>query len=118
MYKETLLKSSFLEHVIIDFFIVNLFSYNFFLGTELPKTRTTGNTTRETCEALRESVPCLEVSCRMGCDYGFLLDSETGCPTCQCRDPCDGVTCKPGNQCQPVEVACVDGYCPPVPACK
>ncbi|XP_026479237.1 LOW QUALITY PROTEIN: multiple epidermal growth factor-like domains protein 6 [Ctenocephalides felis] len=38
-------------------------------GTELPKTRTTGNTTRETCEALRESVPCLEVSCRMGCDY-------------------------------------------------
>lgn len=54
----------------------------------------------------------------MGCEYGFILDETTGCPTCQCRDPCSSVQCQEDEQCQLVEVSCKDHYCPPVPACK
>lgn len=53
----------------------------------------------------------------MGCDYGFILDPETRCPTCECRDPCDSVTCSDGQECRSVEVSCEGEYCPPVPAC-
>lgn len=54
----------------------------------------------------------------MGCEYGFVLDETTECPTCQCRDPCNSVQCQEDEQCQLVEVSCKDHYCPPVPACK
>lgn len=53
----------------------------------------------------------------MGCDFGFILDPETRCPTCECRDPCDSVTCSDGQECRSVEVSCEGEYCPPVPAC-
>ncbi|XP_076257897.1 uncharacterized protein LOC143194965 [Rhynchophorus ferrugineus] len=84
-------------------------------GTEIPKTRTKDNTTD--CEELRNTRDCLDLTCRMGCEYGFILSEETGCPTCQCRDPCGSVTCNEDEQCQLVEVNCKDHYCPPVPAC-
>lgn len=70
------------------------------------------------CTELRETKECLDLTCRMGCEYGFILSEETGCPTCQCRDPCGGVACADDEQCQLVEVSCKDHYCPPVPACK
>lgn len=85
-------------------------------GTEIPKTRSL-NTTRKTCEELRETLECLDLTCRMGCDYGFVLDPETQCPACECRDPCDGVSCGEGEECRTVEVSCEGEYCPPVPAC-
>ncbi|CAG9764049.1 unnamed protein product [Ceutorhynchus assimilis] len=84
-------------------------------GTEIPKSRTEDNSTN--CEELKKSMDCLDLTCRMGCEYGFILSEETGCPTCQCRDPCSDVSCKDDEQCQLVEVSCKDHYCPPVPAC-
>ena len=42
-----------------------------------------------TCGKMRESSSCEEVRCRLGCDYGFEVDPETGCPLCVCRDPCE-----------------------------
>lgn len=88
-------------------------------GTEIPKTRQTTNQSNETmdCAKLRQSLDCLDLTCRMGCEYGFALSEETGCPLCQCRDPCSGITCPRDQQCQLVEVSCTDHYCPPVPAC-
>lgn len=86
-------------------------------GTELPGTRGRGNSTQD-CESIRKNSDCLDLTCRMGCDYGFVLNEETGCPTCQCRDPCSNVECSENENCQLVEVSCKDHYCPPVPACK
>ncbi|KAJ9582850.1 hypothetical protein L9F63_022809 [Diploptera punctata] len=83
-------------------------------GTEIPGTKTRGPTA---CEALREELGCLDLTCRLGCDYGFQLDRDTRCPLCECRNPCDGVTCSVGESCQMVEVNCEGEYCPPVPAC-
>uniref|UniRef100_A0A182INC5 Thyroglobulin type-1 domain-containing protein n=1 Tax=Anopheles atroparvus TaxID=41427 RepID=A0A182INC5_ANOAO len=85
-------------------------------GTEIPKTRGLNATTRS-CETLRETLGCLDLTCRMGCDYGFVLDPDTQCPSCECRDPCDSVTCPDGQECRSVEVSCEGEYCPPVPAC-
>lgn len=85
-------------------------------GTEIPKTRGLDNATTN-CEKLRETMDCLDLTCRMGCEYGFVLAEDTGCPQCQCRDPCAGVKCRPEEQCQLVEVSCKEHYCPPVPAC-
>ncbi|XP_017786716.1 PREDICTED: balbiani ring protein 3-like [Nicrophorus vespilloides] len=82
-------------------------------GTEIPKTRNAG----KNCTEIWETSDCLDLTCRLGCDYGFVLDEETGCPTCQCRDPCNGISCNEDQQCQLVEVSCKDHYCPPVPAC-
>nr|XP_040220974.2 uncharacterized protein LOC120948565 [Anopheles coluzzii] len=85
-------------------------------GTEIPKTRGF-NATGKSCEAVRESLGCLDLTCRMGCDYGFVLDPDTQCPSCECRDPCDSVHCPDGQECRSVEVSCEGEYCPPVPAC-
>lgn len=72
----------------------------------------------EDCNDLRNNLDCLDLTCRMGCEYGFELDEETRCPKCQCKDPCSAVSCAKNEQCQLVEVSCKDYYCPPVPACK
>ncbi|VEN35788.1 unnamed protein product [Callosobruchus maculatus] len=85
-------------------------------GTEIPNTKAEG-LPKTNCTDLRESMECLDLTCRMGCEYGFVLNQDTGCPNCQCRDPCSSVTCKENEQCQLVEVSCRDHYCPPVPAC-
>jgi hypothetical protein len=70
------------------------------------------------CVELREALGCLDLLCRLGCDYGFVLDPSTRCPLCECRNPCDGVSCPEGQSCEMVEVNCEDEHCPPVPACK
>lgn len=85
-------------------------------GTEIPKTRSS-NTTKIMCDNLKESLECLDLTCRMGCDYGFILDPDTQCPSCECRDPCDAVNCGDGHECRTVEVSCEGEYCPSVPAC-
>lgn len=72
----------------------------------------------EDCQELRSTLDCLDLTCRMGCEYGFELDEETRCPKCHCKDPCSAVKCSDMEQCQLVEVSCKDYYCPPVPACK
>lgn len=85
-------------------------------GTEIPQSRGY-NVSDESCQQLREELDCLDLTCRMGCEYGFALDPHTRCPACQCRDPCDGVTCGRGKECRIVDVSCEGEYCPPVPAC-
>lgn len=85
-------------------------------GTEIPRSRGY-NITDETCVKLREEIDCLDLTCRMGCEYGFSLDIDTRCPACQCRDPCDGIACGEGKECRIVDVSCDEEYCPPVPAC-
>ncbi|XP_045777097.1 kielin/chordin-like protein isoform X1 [Maniola jurtina] len=84
-------------------------------GTEIPDTRTNDSSTID-CEKVRSELSCLDLTCRMGCDYGFELGAGR-CPTCKCRDPCVGVTCPSGRACALVDVACDADYCPPVPAC-
>lgn len=86
-------------------------------GTELPRTRR-ADISLEYCNRRRKTSDCLKFTCRMGCDYGFVLNEETSCMTCQCRDPCAGVKCSENENCQLIEVSCRDHYCPPVPACK
>ncbi|PNF36509.1 Amyloid beta A4 protein [Cryptotermes secundus] len=83
-------------------------------GSEIPDTRTNGPTD---CVALREALGCLDLTCRLGCDYGFVLDPSTRCPLCECRNPCDDIHCPKGQICQMVEANCENEYCPPVPAC-
>ncbi|XP_049878032.1 uncharacterized protein LOC126375196 isoform X2 [Pectinophora gossypiella] len=84
-------------------------------GTEIPDT-ITNNASAVDCDKLRKQLECLDLTCRMGCDYGFELGANR-CPTCKCRDPCAGVTCAAGRACAVVDVACDADYCPPVPAC-
>ncbi|KAL0819872.1 hypothetical protein ABMA28_007892 [Loxostege sticticalis] len=84
-------------------------------GTEIPDT-STHNASSIDCDKLREELDCLDMTCRMGCDYGFDLGSNR-CPTCRCRDPCASVTCPADRACAVVDVACDADYCPPVPAC-
>lgn len=86
-------------------------------GTEIPRTRGTINVTEFECARIRDSLECLDLTCRMGCDYGFVLDTDTQCPTCACRDPCEGIQCDESHECRTVEVSCEGEYCPPVPAC-
>lgn len=86
-------------------------------GTEIPRTKGSMNVSEETCGILRNSIDCLDLTCRMGCDYGFVIDPETQCPTCQCRDSCDGIQCEDSQECRTVEVSCEDSYCPSVPVC-
>ncbi|KAJ8713853.1 hypothetical protein PYW08_007473 [Mythimna loreyi] len=84
-------------------------------GTEIPDT-STKNASAVDCDKVRANLTCLELTCRMGCDYGFELGAGR-CPTCRCRDPCAGVSCPAGRSCATVDVACDADYCPPVPAC-
>lgn len=86
-------------------------------GTEIPRTRGMMNVTELACNKVRDDLECLDLTCRMGCDYGFILDGDTQCPSCACRDPCEGIQCEDSHECRTVEVSCEGEYCPPVPAC-
>ncbi|KAK3918170.1 Equistatin [Frankliniella fusca] len=85
-------------------------------GTEIPRSRTAGAPS-PACSALRESLDCLDLTCRLGCEFGFTLSPDTRCPLCVCRDPCAEAKCGPNAECHVVDVACDAEYCPPVPAC-
>lgn len=86
-------------------------------GTEIPRTRGHLNVSEAECNRIKDNLDCLDLTCRMGCDYGFELDVDTQCPSCTCRDPCDGVQCDDNQECRTVEVSCEGEYCPPVPVC-
>lgn len=84
-------------------------------GVEIKDTRK-GNENDVNCTIV--DVGCPASSCRMYCPAGFARNLKSGCPVCECRDPCAGVECPGGLACQPQEVKCKSEPCPPVPTCK
>lgn len=56
--------------------------------------------------------------CASICEYGFRVGQD-GCPTCECDDPCEGFTCKDGEECIPAkEQSCQEDFCPSYPVCQ
>ncbi|PIC34118.1 hypothetical protein B9Z55_013866 [Caenorhabditis nigoni] len=61
--------------------------------------------------------PCEKLECGpIGCEYGHKKDTR-GCATCECVDPCEGVTCPDDSLCVPTTVPCVTKPCPTIPRC-
>lgn len=114
--RKLLIKSQQKRNDLIEVDVEECFCVDGF-GTEIPRTRGSMNVTESECNNVRESLECLDLTCRMGCDYGFILDPDTQCPTCACRDPCEKIQCDESSECRTVEVSCDGEYCPPVPAC-
>jgi len=57
---------------------------------------------------------CPALHCSKTCPHGSQLDAS-GCPTCECRDPCAGIQCRgEGEACRLVDVECADPPCNPV----
>lgn len=83
-------------------------------GLEITGTRT-ADRNNVTCEVQTE---CPASSCRMYCPAGFARDLRTGCSVCKCRDPCEGLKCPRGTDCQPMNVKCRSEPCPPIPSCR
>lgn len=83
-------------------------------GLEISGTRT-NDKNNVTCEVQTE---CPASSCRMFCPAGFARDLRSGCSICKCRDPCEGLKCPRGTDCQPMNVKCRSEPCPPVPSCR
>lgn len=70
------------------------------------------------CNRLRSDSECPGMLCRLGCDYGFVIDEKTGCSLCECRDPCNGTKCPNGQACQMLATTCDDPpFCPALPYC-
>jgi hypothetical protein len=87
-------------------------------GVEAPNTRN-ASTPNIDCTKNRLDKQCYGLRCRLGCEYGFSLSKETGCPLCECNELCDSANCVEGTHCEMTPVSCVDGslMCPSIPLC-
>jgi len=65
--------------------------------------------------------PCEDISkCTLQCKHGYVIDG--GCRLCQCApDPCDRLTCPPGETCRLLPTPCAHfpgrPPCPMMPTC-
>ncbi|XP_055333296.1 uncharacterized protein LOC129584903 [Paramacrobiotus metropolitanus] len=82
------------------------------LGREQPGTRTKEGRPLD-CAKPRECNP----QCRIFCPYDLALDEETGCPVCDCANPCGNINCPTGSECKLVTTTCAKDPCPNLPQC-
>ena len=86
-------------------------------GNEKSGTRT--SEAAPNCSA-RKPTHCPKVKCRP-CEHGFLFD-DNGCKTCMCKDLCKEIKCPVDEQCELVQVECINSHnntqpCPRMPIC-
>ncbi|XP_067939116.1 uncharacterized protein [Watersipora subatra] len=60
--------------------------------------------------------PSLNEMCKLPCKYGYEADIE-GNELCKCKDPCEGVKCFGGKQCEPKK-ECIFDQCEVTAVCK
>lgn len=82
-------------------------------GNEKSGTRSTNR--KPDCDNTITKTECPLRKCRP-CDHGYVLDSN-GCRTCDCREPCKEISCPGGEECQLVQVECIDAPCPKMAIC-
>lgn len=82
-------------------------------GQELSGTRIKG--TDPVCEE-NSAFKCEKQNCSSTCDAGYQVDAN-GCQTCECRDFCSEIHCAASEECQLINVDCVDAPCPKMPIC-
>ncbi|OXA42656.1 Nidogen-2 [Folsomia candida] len=88
-------------------------------GAEIPGTmmdKLSHNLTTKACLAARHNPKCLEMNCRLECDYGY--ERVDTCKICECKNPClSKHNCGEDDQCEMVDIDCVEDHCPPLPFC-
>lgn len=86
-------------------------------GNEKSGTRTTDEIPN--CSVSKVS-NCPQLKCKP-CEHGFEFDNN-GCKTCQCKDLCKEIKCPLDEQCELVQVECINSNnntqpCPRMPIC-
>lgn len=86
-------------------------------GNEKSGTRTSDGIPN--CSASKTS-NCPQLKCKP-CEHGFEFD-DNSCKTCQCKDLCREIKCPLDEQCELVQVECINSFnntqpCPRMPIC-
>lgn len=77
-------------------------------GNELSGTRTHNGELPNCSIAPKTQCPALQ--CSGFCQYGYVID-KSGCRTCECRMPCNDISCPADEECKMMKVECIDEPC-------
>ncbi|VDP03126.1 unnamed protein product, partial [Soboliphyme baturini] len=85
------------------------------IGHEVPGTRISVSTGHPNCAFPRI---CVQTSCDIPfCPYGFQMD-DSGCPLCECKNPCKRMKCKRSFEvCVMEKINCGSNSCSGIPRC-